>query len=122
MFFNHKPRPVRYAVVGLGNIAQVAVLPAFEHAKKNSELVALVSSNPRKLDKLGQKYGVSATGSYAELEELIESAGVDAVYLALPNSLHREFTERAARAGAHVLCEKPMAMTEEDCAAMIAAT
>jgi predicted dehydrogenase len=113
---------IRYAVVGVGNIAQVAVLPAFEHAKENSELCALVSGDPEKLEELGARYGVSATGSYDEMEDILAEARADAVYIALPNTLHREFTERAARAGVNVLCEKPMAMTEEDCEAMIRVT
>jgi predicted dehydrogenase len=111
---------VRYAVVGLGHIAQVAVLPAFAHAK-NSVLSALVSNDPDKLEKLGRKYKVKARYSYDQYEECLQSGLVDAVYIALPNHLHREYSERAANAGVHVLCEKPMAVTEEDCLAMIQA-
>jgi len=111
-------KKVRYAVVGLGHIAQVAVLPAFAHAE-NSELAALVSDDPQKLEKLGRRYKVKARFSYDQFEEGLKSGVVDAVYIALPNHLHREYTERAARAGVHVLCEKPLAVTEEDCLAMI---
>jgi glucose-fructose oxidoreductase len=113
---NHK---IRYAVVGLGHLAQVAVLPAFKSAK-NSELVALVSGDPKKNDKLRRKYGVERVYSYEEYEKCL-AQGVDAVYLVLPNHLHRDYAIRAAKAGVHVLCEKPMAVTEEDCEAMIAA-
>ena len=109
---------VRYAVVGLGHIAQVAVLPAFAHAQ-NSELAALVSDDPEKLANLGRRYKVKAQFSYDQFEQCLRSGGVDAVYIALPNHLHREYTERAARAGVHVLVEKPMAVTEEDCLSMI---
>ena len=109
---------VRYAVVGLGHIAQVAVLPAFAHTE-NSELTALVSDDPEKLEKLGRKYKVTGRYSYEQFEECLGSGTVDAVYIALPNHLHREYTERAARGGAHVLCEKPLAVTEEDCLSMI---
>ena len=109
---------IRYAVVGLGHIAQVAVLPAFAHAE-NSELAALVSDDPEKLEKLGRKYKVKTLFSYEEYDRCLRSGVVDAVYIALPNHLHREYTERAARAGVHVLCEKPLAVTEEDCLAMI---
>ena len=112
---------VRYAVVGLGHIAQVAVLPAFAHAE-NSELTALVSDDPEKLEKLGRKYKVAGRYSYEQFEECLGSGTVDAVYIALPNHLHREYTERAARGGAHVLCEKPLAVTEEDCLSMIRVT
>jgi predicted dehydrogenase len=114
-------KKVRYAVVGLGHIAQVAVLPAFAHASENSELVALVSDDPEKLEKLGRRYKVTARYSYDEYEDCLRSGEVDAVYIALPNHLHREYAERAARARVHVLCEKPMAVTEEDCLAMIRA-
>jgi glucose-fructose oxidoreductase len=115
-------RKIRYAVIGQGYISQAAVLPAFEHAAENSELVALFSEDPEKLKTLGEKYHVRYTGNYAEYDHLLASGRVDAVYIALPNNLHREYTERAARAGVHVLCEKPMAVTEEDCEAMIRAT
>src|SRR5918999_2939864 len=115
-----KKEQARYAVVGLGHIAQVAVLPAFAHAE-NSVLTALVSDDPEKLDKLGRKYKVKAQYSYDQYDECLQSGLVDAVYIALPNHLHREYGERAANAGVHVLCEKPMAVTEEDCLAMISA-
>jgi predicted dehydrogenase len=110
---------VRYAVVGLGNIAQVAILPAFEHARENSELAALVSSDDRKLAQLGEQYGVELRGHYDQLEDLIRRGDIHAVYIALPNTLHREHAERAARAGAHVLCETPMAVTERACTEMM---
>ena len=111
---------VRYAVIGLGHIAQRAVLPAFAHAE-NSKLVALVTGNPDKNRQLNRRYRVNAY-SYDDLETAIDREKVDAVYIATPNSLHREHTERAARSGSHVLCEKPMAASERDCEAMIDAT
>ena len=109
--------PVRYAVVGLGHIAQVAVLPAFAHARRNSRLAALVSDDPAKLKALSKKYRVPGVFSYDEYDACLEQ--VDAVYIALPNSLHAEYTIRAARAGVHVLCEKPMAVDEHECRRMI---
>lgn len=110
---------VRYAVVGLGHIAQVAVLPAFE-AARNSELLALVSDDHEKLGKLGKKYKLEHLYSYEDYSRALSN--VDAVYITLPNHLHREYTVRAAAAGVHVLCEKPMAPTAEDCLAMINAS
>ncbi len=107
---------IRYAVVGLGHLAQVAVLPAFKSAA-NSELVAIVSGDEQKLKKLGKKYRLEHVYSYDDYDRAL--AVVDAVYLVLPNHLHREYTVRAAEAGVHVLCEKPMAVTEADCEAMI---
>src|SRR5205823_813616 len=111
---------VRYAVIGLGHIAQTAVLPAFAHAE-NSELVALVTRNPDKDRQLKGRHRVNVY-SYDDLETAIDREKVDAVYIATPNSLHREHTVRAARSGSHVLCEKPMAASERDCEAMIDVT
>jgi predicted dehydrogenase len=112
---------IRYAVVGLGYIAQIAVLPAFAHAGRNSELVALVSGDKEKLARLGKKYAVAKTYSYQHYGECLNSGAIDAVYIALPNSLHCEYAVRAARAGIHVLCEKPMAVTERECEKMLRA-
>jgi glucose-fructose oxidoreductase len=113
--------PVRYAVVGQGYIAQAAVLPAFAHAKRNSRLVALVSGDATKRRELGEMYGVDFTYSYEEYDNCVRSGEVDAVYIALPNSQHRDYAVRAARAGVHVLCEKPLACDEQECLEIIAA-
>jgi glucose-fructose oxidoreductase len=112
-------RRVRYGVIGLGHIAQVAVLPAFAHAEENSELAALISDDDEKLEKLGRKYRVTERCSYEDYDELLRSGAIDAVYIALPNHLHRDYAIRAADAGVHVLCEKPLAVTARDCVAMI---
>jgi predicted dehydrogenase len=112
---------IRYAVVGLGHIAQAAVLPAFAHAKLNSELASLVSGDATKLKELSRRYRVEATYSYAEYDDCLKSGEIDAVYIALPNSMHAEYSIRAANAGVHVLCEKPLAVTERECRAMIRA-
>jgi predicted dehydrogenase len=109
-------RKVRYAVVGLGHIAQVAVLPAFQNTK-NSELTAIVSDDEEKRKKVAKKYRVEHAYSYEDYDEAL--AQVDTVYIAVPNHLHREYTVRAAEAGVHVLCEKPMAVSEEECRKMI---
>jgi len=111
-------RKIRYAVVGLGWFAQEAAIPAFAQSE-NSELVALVSDDPVKLQELSQRYGIEDTYSYEEYEDCLNNGEVDAVYIALPNHLHCEYTVRAANQAIHVLCEKPMAMTEEECEQMI---
>lgn len=111
-------KKIRYGVVGLGWFAQAAAMPAFTHAE-NSELVALISDDPVKLKELSQKYGIQKTYSYDEYETCLTSGEIDAVYIALPNHLHQEYTIRAAQAGIHVLCEKPMATTPEECEQMI---
>ena len=112
-------RRVRYAVVGLGHIAQVAVLPAFGHATRNSELVGVVSGDAAKRKRMARRYRLDLAGSYDDYERILQD--VDAVYIALPNSMHAEYTVRAANAGVHVLCEKPMAVTAAECRRMIAA-
>lgn len=114
-------KKIGYAVVGLGHIAQAAVLPAFKNAAANSELTALVSDDATKLKELGKKYKVKELYSYEEYDQCVRSDKVDAVYIALPNNLHCEYTVRAAQAGCHILCEKPLAVTEEECRRMMEA-
>jgi predicted dehydrogenase len=111
-------KKVRYAVVGLGHLAQVAVLPAFANAS-NSELAAIVSGDDTKLKEFAKKYKVEHAYTYEDYDRALKA--VDAVYLVVPNHLHRECAVRAAKAGVHVLCEKPMAVTEKECKEMIAA-
>ena len=112
---------IRYAVIGLGYISQIAMLPAFRHANSNSELAALVSGDAEKLKVLGRKYGVKNLYSYDDVDLLFESGEIDAVYIGLPNNMHKEYAVRAANAGLHVLCDKPMAVTPQDCDEMLAA-
>jgi glucose-fructose oxidoreductase len=113
--------PVRFAVVGLGHIAQSAVLPAFRHARPHVELTALVSGTRAKLKQLSSRYRVEHAVSYADADELFDSGQVDAVYIATPNTEHTEWVLRAAAAGLHVLCEKPLATSVRDCERMIEA-
>jgi predicted dehydrogenase len=115
----HSGEKIRYAVVGLGHIAQVAVLPAFKHARSNSRLVALISGDAEKLKRIGDKYNILKRYLYSEIEECFKQAEVDAIYIATPNPYHRLITETAAKYGIHVLCEKPLAVTTEDCLSMI---
>ncbi len=110
-----------YAIVGLGHIVQNAVLPAFQHAKTNSNLVALVSDDKTKLRRLGKKYEVDHLYTYEEYDACLENNEVDAVYIGLPNSLHKDYTIRAAKKGVHILCEKPMAVDIKECREMIQA-
>src|SRR5437879_4879507 len=110
-------RQVGYAVIGLGHIAQAAVLPAFAHAK-NSRLVALVSSDLEKRRKLSKRYGCDSY-TVDDLGAVLDRPDVDAVYIAEPNDKHAGYAVRCASEGKHVLCEKPLAVSEEECRRMI---
>ncbi|MBP6349445.1 MAG: Gfo/Idh/MocA family oxidoreductase [Candidatus Obscuribacter sp.] len=113
---------VRFAVVGLGHIAQTAVLPAFSQADGNCELTTLISDDGDKLRTLASHYGASHVFDQSRFEEALMSGAFDAIYIALPNDLHCEFAVKAAQHKIHVLCEKPMAISEEQCSRMIKAS
>jgi predicted dehydrogenase len=106
-----------FAIVGLGHGAE-KFLQAIR-GSSSVHVVALVSGDPDKAARLARKHSISHTYTYADFEAIRKNPHIQAVYLALPNAYHREFTERAAQAGKHILCEKPMAPTVEDCQAMI---
>ena len=116
-----KDRKVRYAVVGVGWISQAAFLPGVEHTG-NSEVVAFVTGHEEKAAKVGEKYGVEAIYSYDEFDRLLESRTIDAVYLATPNFEHVELAVKTLEAGIHLLLEKPMAVSVEECERIIAAS
>ncbi len=115
-----KGRKVRYAVVGLGWISQAALMPGVEHTG-NSEMVALVTAHDEKAEKLGEQYGIAKTYGYDEYDGMLASGEVDAVYLATPNFDHVEYAVKTLEAGIHLLLEKPMAVSVEECERMIAA-
>ena len=102
---------VRFAVVGLGWFGQLAVLPGFANAK-NAKLAALVSGTPEKRRDLAKMYDCPAFDD-AEFDKALAAREIDAVFIVTPNSAHLEYALRAARAGVHVLCEKPLADTVE---------
>ena len=116
-----KTKKIRYAVVGLGNIAQEAVLPAFKNASSNSVLTTLISEDKQKLKILAKKYKVKNCYLFDEMEECFQKQEIDALYIATPNDRHREIVELAAKYKIHILCEKPMAVTHSDCIYMDAA-
>lgn len=110
-------KKVRYAVVGAGWISQEAFMPAVDQTG-NSEMTAIVSDNADNAGKLSRFYGISSVFSYQEYEKALESGIFDAVYIALPNSLHADFAIRALRRGIHAIVEKPLAVTVAECEAM----
>jgi glucose-fructose oxidoreductase len=109
---------IGFAVVGLGAIAQSSVLPAFRHAKR-AKLMALVGRDKWKAEKLAGKYKAQEAYGAEEFGACLENPAVDAVYLATPQSEHWSATIAAARAGKHVLCEKPLAVNSEQSAEMV---
>jgi predicted dehydrogenase len=114
------PNRIGFAVVGLGRIAERAVLPAFRHSRK-ARLVALVSGDERKAARLAARFGAGDFYSYDDYALCLNHPQVQAVYIATPNAAHAEYTERAAAAGKHVLVEKPIATSVDDAQRMIEA-
>lgn len=111
-----------WALVGLGSLSTNQIAPAFAKCQ-HSKLVAVVTGTPEKGTKWQEKYGLSADQvySYETFDKIIDNPAIDVVYIVLPNSMHHEFTIRAAKAGKHVFCEKPMANSVQECREMIAA-
>ena len=111
---------IRYGVVAGGSISQGAFMPGVGQTE-NSVMTALVTGDPVKAEKLASQYGLKSY-SYDDYSSLLSSGEIDAVYVATPNFLHRQFVVPALEAGIHVLLEKPMATNEQDCQAMIDAS
>lgn len=109
-----------WALVGLGSLSTNQIAPALLKTA-NARLTAVVTGSPEKGKQWSEKYGFDASHiySYENFDKIIDDADVDVVYIVLPNSMHREYVERAAKAGKHVFCEKPMANTADDCRKMI---
>ena len=108
------------AVVGLGHLALEQILPGFA-SSKSVRLSALVSGERDKARAIAAQHGVDERNlyDYAGFDRLRDNPDVDIVYIVLPNSMHAEFTVRAAQAGKHVLCEKPMAASVADAQRMV---
>ncbi len=111
---------IGFAIVGLGHLALEEIMPAFAQSML-AKPVALVSGDPVKAKKVAMQYGIAETSiyNYQNFDEISKDPSIQAVYIVLPNSMHREFTVRAAKAGKHVLCEKPMATSAKECQEMI---
>ncbi len=113
-------RKLRYCIVGLGRISMKHFMPGCKMSQY-SEVSALVSGNREKAEAQAADYGIPAKNiyDYKNYNDILKNPDIDAVYIALPNSMHAEYTIRAANAGKHVFCEKPMATTVRDSEAMI---
>lgn len=113
-------RPVRYAVVGTGWISQIAFLPSIPQVE-NSVVTALVTGNAEGAAKLAEFHGIEHVVAYDDYDAMLAADIVDAVYIALPNSLHADYAIRALKAGKHALVEKPLATSIAESEAMIRA-
>src|SRR5580704_11231334 len=115
------PRKIGYCVIGLGRIAG-HFRPAVR-STTTSQITERVSGHRDKAERIAAEYGVPASCiyNYQDFDEIAHNRAIDAVYVALPNSMHAEYTMRAAKAGKHVLCEKPMSTNVAAAEAMIAA-
>ena len=113
-------KPIGWCVIALGRISMDHFMPGMKMSQ-TGKIVALVSGHRDKAEKQAAIYGVpsSAIYSYENMDAIRDNPEIDAVYIALPNSMHAEFTIRAAKAGKHVLCEKPMATSVADAKSMI---
>ncbi|GGL59707.1 Gfo/Idh/MocA family protein [Halocalculus aciditolerans] len=106
---------MRFGILSTANIARTAVMPAI--AASDHDLVAVASRNRDRARDLADEFGIDA--AYGSYDGLLADDDVDAVYNPLPNALHREWTEKAAEAGKHVLCEKPLGVDADDAAHMV---
>lgn len=113
-------KQVRYAIVGLGDIAQEDMIPGIRHTG-NSVATAVISSHPRKAREVANRYQVEAVYTYEQFDEALLSESFDAIYLATPNWRHAEFIEPALKAGVHVLTEKPLEVSTKKCEGILEA-
>ena len=122
LYAQTEPRKTGYCIVGLGRISMQHFMPAIKTSPK-AQVTALVSGHRDKAERMAAEYGVPASSiySYDNYDAIAGNPNIDAVYIALPNSMHAEYSIRAAKAGKHVLCEKPMSTTVAEAREMIAA-
>jgi predicted dehydrogenase len=110
------------ALVGLGYYSSGQLAPALQHTE-NCYLAGIVTGTPSKAVDWAKKYNIPQKNiyNYQTFDEIAHNPDIDIVYVVLPVFLHKEYTIRAAKAGKHVICEKPMALNAKDCEEMIAA-
>ncbi len=119
-----RPRDKRLGVVlvGLGHYSSAQLAPALAQTK-HCYLAGIVTGTPAKIAQWQKLYGIPDRNvyDYGNFDRIADNPDIDVVYIVLPNALHAEYTIRAAKAGKHVWCEKPMALTVSECEAMIKA-
>jgi D-xylose 1-dehydrogenase (NADP+, D-xylono-1,5-lactone-forming) len=112
-------RKIKWGVLGYARIARMSVIPAIQRSS-NAEFYAIASRDETKLKECYE--ACSVPKSYQSYDELLDDPNVEAVYIPLPNALHKEWTIKAAKKGKHVLCEKPIALNTKECDEMISAS
>ena len=117
---NPKKKRLGVALVGLGYYSTDLLAPALQQTK-NCYLAGIVTGTPSKAEVWKKKYNIPDKNiySYSNFDTIANNDAIDVVYVVLPPSMHHEFVIRAANAGKHVWCEKPMALTETECREMI---
>lgn len=116
-----RTKRVGYAVVGLGSISKVAVLPAFPRSKK-ARLVAVVSADKEKARKFAREFKAGHAYTYDGFHDCLKNPEIEAVYIATPPGEHEKYMLLSAQAGKHVLCEKPLAATVKQAQNMVEAS
>ena len=113
-------RKLGYAICGLGNLSTHQLAPALQQTQY-CQLTGIVTGHPNKAEQWKAQYNIPAKNvyNYDNMEEMANNPEIDVVYVVTPNGLHAEHTIKAARAGKHVLCEKPMEVSTEKCQQMI---
>jgi len=109
--------PIRYGILSTARIAQNQHIPSFQGAA-DAELLAISSRTQARADEIASQYGIPR--AYGTYEALLADPDIDAVIVATPNSLHHKWALAAARAGKHILCEKPLATSVAEADEMIA--
>jgi D-xylose 1-dehydrogenase (NADP+, D-xylono-1,5-lactone-forming) len=112
----HEPELPNWGILGVARVAEKVLVPGIRRSG-NGRVNGVASRSPEKAREFAHRVGARA--SYGSYEELLRDDMVQALYIALPNSLHKEWTIRAAGAGKHVLCEKPMATRFADAVEMV---
>ncbi|PPK88864.1 glucose-fructose oxidoreductase [Neolewinella xylanilytica] len=116
----NQDRKLGVAILGLGGYASGQIAPALQ-LTEHCELRGLITGSPEKLPEWQEKYNVKEANSYTydTMDEIADNDEIDVIYVITPTATHRDFAVRAANTGKHVWCEKPMAMTAEECQDMI---
>ncbi|RZK88699.1 MAG: Gfo/Idh/MocA family oxidoreductase, partial [Hymenobacter sp.] len=115
-------RKLGVALVGLGNYSKGQLAPALQQTKY-CQLAGIVTGSPAKAAQWQKQYSLPAKNcyDYKTFDRILDNPAIDIVYVVLPNAMHAEYVIRAAQAGKHVICEKPMATSAADARQMIAA-